>query len=89
MSIRFDSLNNSNFSPTTNNSSNEISSTKSNTINNNSDSNTTSNEVSSSTKTELPSQDAKQVFINDRNGFSDFRALQLIRTQFLINSEKK
>ena len=77
MSIRFDSLNNSNFSPTTNNSSNEISSTKSNTINNNSDSNITSNEDSSSAKTELPSQDAKQVFINDRNGFSDFRALQI------------
>lgn len=76
MSIRFDSLNNSNFS-STNNSSNQIDSTKSNTINNNSDSNTTTNEDSSLVKTELPSQDAKQVFINDRNGFSDFRALQI------------
>lgn len=78
MSIRFDSLNNSNFLPTTDNSNNQIDLAKSNTSSNNIDGKvSTDSEVSLSQKNESLSQKAKQVFVSDRNSFSDFRALQI------------
>lgn len=77
MSIRFDSLNNGNFLAERDNFDNQIGLSKTNITNNNIEGKNVSEDGLASLEKNESTQESKLVFISDRNGFSDFRALEI------------